>query len=144
VPLPDSGAEAEVPDNKKTMNVKAEAIGTRKATDTGLLVLAVLFAVAGVAAYYLLPHLAQSWRTLIVVGGIVVGCAVAWFTAPGRGLREFLRETQFEMRKVVWPTRQETLQTSLVVVVVTVAIALVLGAIDIILKTVILDWLLKL
>jgi preprotein translocase subunit SecE len=133
-----------VPDNKKTMNVKAEAIGTSKATDAGLLTLAVLLVVAGVAAYYLLPQLASSWRTLIVVGGIVAGCAVAWFTAPGRGLRDFLRETQFEMRKVVWPTRQETLQTSLVVVIVTVAIALVLGLIDIILKTVILDWLLKL
>ena len=133
-----------MPDNKKTMNVKAEAIGTSKTTDAGLLTLAVLFVIAGVAAYYLLPQLAGTWRTLIVVGGIVAGCAVAWFTAPGRGLRDFLRETQFEMRKVVWPTRQETLQTSLVVVVVTVVIALVLGAIDILLKTVILDWLLKL
>jgi preprotein translocase subunit SecE len=144
VPLPDSGAEAEVPDNKKTMNAKAEAIGTSKASDAGLLTLAVLCVVAGVAAYYLLPQLASTWRTLIVVGGIVVGCGFAWFTTPGRGVRDFLRETQFEMRKVVWPTRQETIQTSLVVVVVTVAIAIVLGLIDIILKTVILDWLLKL
>lgn len=126
------------------MNAKAETIGPNKVADVGLLTLAVLIVVAGVAAYYLLPQLASIWRTLIVLGGIVVACGVAWFTAPGRGVRSFLRETQFEMRKVVWPTRQETLQTSLIVVVVTVAIAIVLGLIDIILKTVILDWLLKL
>jgi preprotein translocase subunit SecE len=59
-------------------------------------------------------------------------------------VRDYLRETQFEMRKVVWPTREETIRTTLVVILVVVLLSIVLGLIDIILKSVILDWLLKL
>ncbi len=126
------------------MNAKAETIGSSKAADAGLLTLAVLIVIAGVAAYYLLPQLASTWRTLIVLAGIVIGCGVAWFTAPGRNIRGFLRETQFEMRKVVWPTREETFRTTLVVIAVVILLSIVLGLIDIFLKWAILDHLLKL
>jgi len=44
----------------------------------------------------------------------------------------------------VWPTREETIRTTLVVILVVVLLCIVLGLIDIILKSVILDWLLKL
>jgi preprotein translocase subunit SecE len=142
--MPELDAITEVPDNKKTMNAKAETIGSSKTTDVGLLTLAVLIVVAGVAAYYLLPQLASLLRTLIVVGAIVVACGVAWFTAPGRGVRSYLRETQFELRKVVWPTREETLRTTLVVIVVVILLSIILGLIDILLKWAILDHLLKL
>lgn len=134
-----------MPDNKNIMNAKAETIGTGKAADAGLLTLAVLIVLAGVAGYYLLPSSVPSlWHAASVVGGIVVACGVVWFTNTGRAVRDYLRETQFEMRKVVWPTREETLRTTLVVIAVTVLIAIVLGLIDVILKSVILDWLLKL
>jgi preprotein translocase subunit SecE len=133
-----------VPGNKKLMNVKAETIGTGKASDTGLLILAVLIVIAGVAGYYLFPGLAPTVRTLMVLAGIVIGCGVAWFTRPGRGVRGFLRETQFELRKVVWPTRQETIRTTLVVIVIAVILAILLGLIDLFLRWAILDNLLKL
>ena len=136
--------ETSVPDNKKTMNVKAESIGPGKASDAGLLVLAALIVIAGVAAYYLLPQLAPILRGLIVAGAIVVACGVAWFTTPGHGIRSYVRETQFEMRTVVWPTREETIRTTLVVILVVVLLSIVLGVIDVILKSAILDWLLKL
>lgn len=126
------------------MNAKAETMGSSKTTDVALLTLAALIVVGGVAAYYLLPHLAPLMRTLIVVGAIVVACGVAWFTTPGRGIRSYLRETQFELRKVVWPTREETLRTTLIVIVVVILLSIVLGLIDIILKWAILDHLLKL
>ena len=127
------------------MNAKAEAVGTGKAADIGLLALAALIVIAGVAAYYLLPPtVAQVWHTLSVAGGIVLGCGVAWFTSVGHAVRDYLRETQFEMRKVVWPTREETLRTTLVVIAVVIVLSIVLGVIDILLKWVILDWLLKL
>ena len=128
------------------MNVaKAETIGTGKATDAGLLTLAVLTVIAGVAAYYLLPtSVAPVLHVLCVVGGIVIAGGVAWFTAPGHAVRSYLRETQFEMRKVVWPTREETIRTTLVVIVVVVLLSIVLGLIDILLKWAILDHLLKL
>ncbi|HET7664066.1 MAG TPA: preprotein translocase subunit SecE [Rhodanobacteraceae bacterium] len=138
-------ADTAVLDNKKTMNAKAETIGTGKASDAGLLTLAVLIVVAGVAAYYLMPATVPSvLHTLSVVGAIVVACAIAWFTTPGRGVRNYLRETQFELRKVVWPTREETIRTTLIVIVVVVLLSIVLGLIDILLKWAILDHLLKL
>jgi len=141
----DLDAKTAVPDNKKAMNANAETIGTGKAADVGLLTLAVLLVIGGVAAYYALPTtIAPIWHTLCVVGGIVLACGVAWFTTPGHGVRDYLRETQFEMRKVVWPTREETIRTTLVVILVVVLLSIVLGVIDIILKSVILDWLLKL
>jgi preprotein translocase subunit SecE len=141
----DLDANTAVPDNKKTMNAKAETIGTGKAADVGLLTLAVLIVIAGVAAYYMLPTtVAPIWHTLCVAGAIVVAAGVSWFTTAGHAVRDYLRETQFEMRKVVWPTREETIRTTLVVILVVVLLSVVLGVIDIILKSVILDWLLKL
>ena len=141
----DLDAKTAVPDNKKTMNAKAETIGTGKATDVGLLTLAALLVIAGVAAYYMLPTtVAPIWHTLCVVGAIVVAGGVAWFTTPGRGVRDYLRETQFEMRKVVWPTREETIRTTLVVILVVVLLSIGRGGIDSRGKAGIRDWLLKL
>ena len=129
------------------MNVKAQAIDTDagKSTDTVLLTVAVLLVIAGVVAYYLLPRSVPSLvHAACVVGGIILALAVTWFTKLGRATREYIHETQFEMRKVVWPTREETIRTTLVVILVVVVLSIVLGVIDIILKSVILDWLLKL
>jgi preprotein translocase subunit SecE len=69
---------------------------------------------------------------------------VAWFTAVGKSVRSYTRETQFEMRKVVWPTREETIRTTLVVILVVILLSIVLGVIDVLLKWAILDHLLKL
>ncbi|MGH8124619.1 MAG: preprotein translocase subunit SecE [Rhodanobacteraceae bacterium] len=127
------------------MNAKAETVGASKATDAGLLALAVLIVIAGVAAYYLLPtDVTPVLHTLCVVAAIIVACGVAWFTSPGRAVRGYVRETQFEMRKVVWPTREETVRTTLVVILVVIVLSIVLGLIDIFLRWAILDHLLKL
>ena len=128
-----------------TMNAKvdqrADAI---TATDIAKLVAALVLLLAGIAAYYFLPHVPHALRILGVFAAVIGALAIAAFTAPGRGMRSFLRESQFEMRKVTWPTREETVRTTLVVALVTVVVAVVLGLIDLLLKSVILDWLLKL
>ncbi|MDE1884619.1 MAG: preprotein translocase subunit SecE, partial [Xanthomonadaceae bacterium] len=83
-------------------------------------------------------------RLLMLIGGLVIGGAIGYPTYSGRQLKEFLSESVFEMRKVVWPTRQETIQTTIVIMVVVVVLALLLGLIDLILKWAILDHLLNL
>ncbi len=75
---------------------------------------------------------------------IVVALIVFAFTTPGRSTREFLVESQFELRKVVWPSRETTLRTTGVVIVVVIILSLLLGLIDVILKWAVLDHLLKL
>ena len=129
------------------MNTKAEQPKGTNAGDIGKLVLAGLVLVAGVFAYSWFSNdasIPSSVRMLGVLAALVISLAIAAFTALGRRVRNFLAESQFEMRKVVWPTREETLKTTAIIIVVVIVLSLMLGLIDLILKSVILDWLLKL
>jgi len=129
------------------MNTKAEQPQGTSAADIGKLTLAVLVLAAGVFAYSWFDNDASvpaSVRLLGVLVALVVALAIGAFTGPGRRARNFIAESQFEMRKVVWPTRDETLKTTLVIIAVVIVLSLLLGLIDLILKSVVLDWLLKL
>ncbi|MEI7036020.1 preprotein translocase subunit SecE [Fulvimonas yonginensis] len=127
------------------MNTKAEQPRGTSAADIGKLVLATLVLVAGIVAYSWFENtVAASVRLIGVLAALVAALAIGAFTAPGRRVRNFIAESQFEMRKVVWPTRDETLKTTLVIIAVVIVLSLLLGLIDLILKSVVLDWLLKL
>ena len=129
------------------MNTKAEQSKGTTAADIGKLTLAAVILVAGVVAYSWFSSdagVSPVVRLLGVLAALVIALAIASFTALGRRVRHFIGESQFEMRKVVWPTRDETIKTTGIIIVVVIVLALLLGLIDLILKTVILDWLLKL
>lgn len=129
------------------MNTKAEQPKGTNAADVGKLILAGLVLLAGIVAYSWFSgdgNIPDSIRLLGVLAALVISLAIAAFTAPGRRARNFIAESQFEMRKVVWPTRDETLKTTGIIIVVVIILSLLLGLIDLILKSVILDWLLKL
>ena len=93
--------------------------------------LAILLAAAGLVAFYWFEN---QWptgvRALAVVAGLVLGALVFMVTAKGVQTREFLSESRFELRKVVWPTRQETTRTMWVVVAAVIVISLILAAFD--------------
>jgi len=103
------------------------------------LALAVALVIGGVWAYYYFTDLAVVLRVLMVLGGLIAAGVVARFTEQGRELFVFSQEAWTEAGKVSWPTRKETLQTTLVVFAFVVVMALVLFAID---ST--LAWLIKL
>jgi preprotein translocase subunit SecE len=129
------------------MNTKAEQPKGTNAADIGKLVLALLVLVAGIFAYSWFGrdgNISSSVRLLGVLAALVLALAIAAFTALGRRVRNFIAESQFEMRKVVWPTRDETIKTTGIIILVVIVLSLLLGLIDLILKSVILDWLLKL
>jgi preprotein translocase subunit SecE len=129
------------------MNTKAEQPKGTNAADIGKLVLAVLVLAAGIFAYSWFGrdgNISSSVRLLGVLAALVLALAIAAFTALGRRVRNFVAESQFEMRKVVWPTRDETIKTTGIIILVVIVLSLLLGLIDLILKSVILDWLLKL
>jgi preprotein translocase subunit SecE len=65
-----------------------------------------------------------------VVVGIGTAIVVFMMTAKGAETREFLGESRFELRKVVWPTRQEAMRTTWVVVAAVIVISLILAAFD--------------
>jgi len=127
------------------MNTKAEQPKGLSGADIGKLVLAGLVLVVGVFAYSWFNNVvAASIRLIGVVLALVVALAIGYFTAPGRRVKHFLSESQFELRKVVWPTRDETLKTTGIIIVVVIILSLLLGLIDWLLKTIVFDWLLKL
>ena len=94
------------------------------------LTLAALLVVAGIAGFYAMGASAMALRVLAVIGGLIAGGAVALFTAPGREFAGFARESVAETKKVVWPTRKETMQTTGVVVAFVVVMALFLWLVD--------------
>jgi len=96
----------------------------------------------GLWGYYWLAEAALVLRVLSVVAGVIAGAAVAWFSAPGREFGLFAAEALVEVKKVVWPTRKETMQTTLAVFGFVVAMALFLYATDKTLEWVLYDWVL--
>jgi preprotein translocase subunit SecE len=129
------------------MNTKVEQPKGTNVGDIGKLILAVAVVAAVIFAYSWFSNdanVSSSVRLLGLLAAIVVAVTIAAFTVPGRRLRSFVAESQFEMRKVVWPTRDETIKTTGVIILVVILLSLLLGLIDLILKSVSLDWLLKL
>jgi len=126
------------------MNAKVEQESGNSAADIAKLTLALLILAAGVVGYYWYNDLAAWQRLLMLIGGFVLGGAVGYFTRSGHALRDFFSESIFELRKVVWPTRQETVQTTLVIMLVVVILSILLGLIDLFLNWAILQHLLKL
>jgi preprotein translocase subunit SecE len=101
------------------------------------LAIAVVLVGAGIWGYYWLAESALVIRILAVVAGIAAGAAVAWFSAPGRQFGVFAGEAVTEVKKVVWPTRKETMQTTAAVFAFVVVMAIFLWVSD---KT--LEWVL--
>jgi preprotein translocase subunit SecE len=104
--------------------------------DTAKLVASVAILVGGVAAFYLLGDLPLAVRWLIVLGALAAGIVVALQSAQGREFWQFVQGSRVELRKVVWPTRQETLQTTMVVFVAIVAMGVFFWLLDMLLGAV--------
>ncbi|MEI6303114.1 MAG: preprotein translocase subunit SecE [Betaproteobacteria bacterium] len=94
------------------------------------LAVAVLLMVGGIAGFYFLSESALVLRVAAILAGFAAGIAVGRFTEPGQQMIEFAREAVVETKKVVWPTRKESLQTTGVVVAFMVAMAIFLWITD--------------
>ncbi len=112
-----------------TKTDKAKAAGANP-MDTVKLVLAVLLLAGGIVGFYLLEEKPLWMRLLeiLVVAGIAVFLSLQ--TEPGRRIQGFFSASYMEVRKVVWPSRQETLQTTLVIFVVVLITSLFLWGVD--------------
>ena len=92
--------------------------------------LALVLLAAGVAGFYLLAEQAMILRILAVLAGMGLATAVAWKTQPGQDFFGFAKEATAEAKKVVWPSRKETLQTTGAVFAFVVVMALFLWLTD--------------
>jgi len=106
------------------------------ALDTVKLIAAVAVLVGGIAAFYLLGTYPLAVRWLLVLGSLAAGIAVALQSVQGRAFWQFVQGSRVELRKIVWPTRQETLQTTLVVVVAILVMGIFFWVLDWVLGTI--------
>jgi preprotein translocase subunit SecE len=83
--------------------------------DKAKLYAAIVLALAGVAGYYVLANQPVWLRWLAVAAGLVLGALVIAFSTYGSAFREFVVLSRVELRKIVWPNRNETGMTTLVV-----------------------------
>ncbi len=111
------------------MNANTEVESGSK-LDTAKLGFTVLVLVAGVVGFYYLEAQALWVRLLVLLGVVAIAVLVVGQTAIGRTAWRFAVDARTEVRKVVWPTRQETLQTLLAILVAILLTALFLWAID--------------
>jgi preprotein translocase subunit SecE len=98
--------------------------------DTAKLVAGAAILAGGIAAFYMLPDLPIWLRWIIVLAALVLGTLVGLQSAPGKTFWGFVQSSRTELRKVVWPDRQETLQVTLVVFVMLIVLALFFWALD--------------
>ena len=95
------------------------------------LVLSALLLAAGIAGFYLLADKALVLRILAILAGIVAAIAVLWTTPQGQVALGFLSESVAEAKRVVWPTRKETIQTTVAVFILVAIVAAFLAVVDI-------------
>ncbi len=108
-------------------NIEQSGHGT---VDKALLALSILLIAGGMAAYYYFSRESVGLRVAGVLVSMVLAVGVSYKSSFGRFVREFVTESHFELRKVVWPTRQETTQTTLVIFVVVTVVSLLLFLFD--------------
>jgi preprotein translocase subunit SecE len=100
---------------------------------------AVVLVALGVWGYYWLADSALVLRVLIVIAGLLAAGAVAWWSEPGKQFAVFAGESVAEVKKVVWPTRKETIQTTAAVFAFVVVMAVFLWLTDKVLEWVLYD-----
>jgi len=99
--------------------------------DTVKLLIAAAALVGGLYAYYYYEtEFAQAIRVLMVLGGTVAGIGIAMTSAQGQRLWHFIQGSRVEIRKVVWPTKQETTQTAIAVFVFTLVMMVFFWLLD--------------
>ncbi len=86
------------------------------AKDTALLWLSVLALLLGIVAFYWYEDLPLALRIAMVIAGLAAATGLIWFTWYGREFRQFAVAARIELRKVVWPEREETVKTTWVVI----------------------------
>ena len=100
------------------------------AKDTALMTLSVTALVAGIAAFYWYEDQALPIRIAMVFAGLAVAGGLIWLSWYGREFRQFAVAARIELRKVVWPEREETIKTTYVVFIFAIVMGLFFWGLD--------------
>ncbi len=108
----------------------AKEASIQTANDKTKLVSAGVILLVSLVAFYYFSEESFFYRTLGIVGGFLIAAAIFFTTTQGKATSSFLATSRVELRRMVWPTKNETLQTTLIVFVVVTIVALFLWALD--------------
>ena len=100
------------------------------AADKAKAVVAVLLILGGITGYYLLSAQPGWVRWLVVLAGLALAAVMVAVSAYGRGLQQFVLDARVELRKIVWPTRQETGQVTLAVFIFVIVAGIFFWLVD--------------
>lgn len=125
-----------------TQNAKPEE--SSSSLDLILVSLAVVFALAGVCAFSLMSDQTLLVRLIALIAGLALAVVVGWISPSGKRFIVYGRESYDELRRVIWPTRKETLNSSGMVLAFVVAVAVFLFIVDKLIEWGLYDVLLKL
>jgi preprotein translocase subunit SecE len=99
--------------------------------------LSILIIGVGISGFYLLAESPQVVRVAAFIVALIIAALVAWTSVPGKVFVVFARESVVETRKVVWPSRKETIQSTGLVLAFVFVMAVFLWGVDSILATLI-------
>jgi preprotein translocase subunit SecE len=109
-----------------TQNVETVA----SKADFAIVAVAVLAAAAGVLGFTFLSEQPTVVRLGALAGGLVAGIVIAWFSEPGKRFLAYARESYQETKRVVWPSRKETVTTTGIVFGFVLLMAIFLFVVD--------------
>lgn len=109
---------------------KVKTIDSSNGGDKAKIAIAVLFVIAGIVAYYYFTNLNTYARIGMFVAGLAVAAVIVLLSQTGRRLVSFATASYNELKRVVWPTRKETIQMTGVVFVFAIVMATFLWLVD--------------
>jgi preprotein translocase subunit SecE len=107
-----------------------KVINNKTALDKLLVIISAAIILGSVIFYNSYPMISALIRTLIILAGIGLSIIVLYQSRTGKDIWEFILSARVELRKIIWPSRQETTQMTIVVVVFTFIMSIFFWALD--------------
>jgi preprotein translocase subunit SecE len=112
------------------MNIQAKEVPSTSTLDVLKYVLSLVLVSAVVVAFYQFSEVSQLYRVLGMLAVVLVAIAMMMTTVIGRNSLSFAQEARLEVRKVVWPSRQDTTRMTLMVFAIVIIVGLILWLLD--------------
>lgn len=112
------------------MNIQAKEVTSTSMFDVLKYVLSLVLVSAGVVAFYQFSEVSQLYRVLGMLAVVMLALAMMMTTAIGKNSWSFALESRLEVRKVVWPSRQDTIRMTLMVFAMVIIVGLILWLLD--------------
>ncbi|MDC9729591.1 MAG: preprotein translocase subunit SecE [Methyloprofundus sp.] len=112
------------------MNIQAKEVAPTSMFDVLKYVLSLVLVSAGIVAFYQFSDVSQLYRVLGMLGVVIIAIAMMMTTAIGKSSWIFALESKMEVKKVVWPSRQDTMRMTLMVFGMVIMVGLILWLLD--------------